>query len=212
MKRNLLFVILSFLSLNALGQTDIKFDPQAASEAVKRGGSENSSFILVMPHNFEDNSYSYIGQCDNPRKVMFNNAKEWVAKNFGDYNRVVKLDDADNYKLIIKAKLPERRDLDTENTNPDKLQLTYLNSQAEFTLTIEARDGRYRLLIEDMAVNCRVEKEVRLRKTMGSSRLIPMSVFCTSYKTFASFIKYDLERLLESAKSAIEKRKVEDDW
>lgn len=48
MKRNLLFVILSFLSLNALGQTDIKFDPQAASEAVKRGGSEKSSYILVM--------------------------------------------------------------------------------------------------------------------------------------------------------------------
>ncbi len=210
MKEFFLFAIMCIAFCEAKGQIDIKFDPPVSSESVKE--SKTSPSIMVLSHDFKDNSYSYIGYSNNSRRVMYSNAKEWVAKNFGDYNRVTKLDDANDFKLIIKGKLPERKDLDTDNTNADKMQLTYLVNQAEFTLTIEAREGRYRLFIEDMAVNCRVEKEVKLRKTSGSSKLVSMSDFCSSFTNFASLVKYDLQKLLESAKRAIEKKKVEDDW
>lgn len=100
----------------------------------------------------------------------------------------------------------------TKNTNVDKLIIYYLNTQTEFTLTIEVKEGRYRLKFEDVAVNCSAEKEVKLRKTKTSSELIPMSKFCTMYEDFSGLVKYDLNQFVNSVKTAINKAPIDDNW
>lgn len=214
-----LTLMISIVSVsNVAGQNlDIKFDPQVseqsikeAEQSLKEASSQSEKSKSVLTYEFNDNSYTYIGYSNNSKKDMYNNAKEWVAKNFGDFNRVVKLQDADNYKLVLKGKLPERHDIDTKKSDTDKMILYYLNNQTEFTLTIEAKEGRYRLKFDDIAIDCSVEKEVSLRKTKTSSEHISISTFCTKYKDFTSLVKYDLQKLVDSAKNAIEK--APDNW
>ena len=88
----------------------------------------------------------------------------------------------------------------------------YLNSQMEFTLSFEAKEDRYRLKFEDIAVNCSEEKEVKLRTTHSSSKLLSMNSFCSSYDQYATLVKYDLNKLIDAAKKAIEKETKDDDW
>ena len=166
----------------------------------------------VLSHDFEDNSYTYIGNSKNTPQEKFKNAKSWIAKFFGDYKRVVQFEDADECKIVLKGKLPSRHDMDTKRTIPDKLIIYYLNSQTEFTLTIEAKEDRYRLKFEDVAVNCSEEKEVKLRTTHTPSKLLSMKLFCSTYKDQATLVKYDLSKLVDSAKDAIEKVSKDDNW
>lgn len=214
MKNYIVLIVMLLIALNMVGQNnDVKFDPETVEKAVKDNRkSSQSALPLVLSHDFKDNTYTYIGYSKNTEKVMYNNAREWIAKNFEDYNRVVKLQDAESCKIVLKGKLPPRHDMDTKKTNPEKMIVYYLNSQTEFTLTIEAKEGRYRLKFDDVAVNCSEEKEVKLRKTKSSSHLVPMSSFCSIYEEFAGRIKYDIQKLVESIKKAIETTSVNDNW
>jgi hypothetical protein len=216
MKKIVLLLIMFIITLKVVGQVDLTFDPESAEKALQETRSQSqkreSSSVSVVSHDFKDNSYTYIGYSNNTRKDIFNNVKEWIAKNFGDYNRVVKLQDSESGKIVMKGKLPPRHDMDTKKTNVDKMIIYYLNTQTEFTLTIEVKEGRYRLKFEDVAVNCSSEKEVKLRKSETSSELIPMSKFCTMYEDFSGLVKYDLNQFVNSVKTAINKAPIDDNW
>lgn len=77
------------------------------------------------------------------------NAKEWVAKTYGDYKSVVQFEDDNNCKLIIKGRssLPERkRNYENIYSAIDKPYFVY-------TLTVDSKDDKYRIQIEDMSIN-----------------------------------------------------------
>ena len=47
-------------------------------------------------------SFSYVFTNTNAAKLNHSNAKQWVAKTFGDYKSVLQYEDDENYKIIIK--------------------------------------------------------------------------------------------------------------
>ena len=81
---------------------------------------------------FDDSSYTLINENTTPKNIKFSNAKQWVAKTFGDYKDVLQYEDTENCKIIMKgiAGLKEYADYVDERrvvAKPDLL----------FTLTID---------------------------------------------------------------------------
>lgn len=213
MYKYLIFLIVFFgFSLRVCAQgIGFKVDPND-EEIQKVPQKGNSSNVSLLSHDFSDNSYTYIGYSDNTPSEKFSNAKSWIAKSFGDYKRVVQFEDVQKCKIVLKGKLPPRHDMDTKRTIPEKLIIYYLNTQMEFTLSIESKDNKYRLKFEDIMISCQEEKEIKLKKSLSSSTLLPMNVFCNKYEPFALTIKYDLQKLVDSAVASIEKKSDTDDW
>lgn len=101
-------------------------------------------FLSVALHSqdFSVDAYSIVNGMERVYETNTNNAgqkhllcKEWVAKTFGDYKSVIQFEDGDNHKIILKG----------FTRLADKSRLTY-------TITIDSRDDKYRVNIEDYAI------------------------------------------------------------
>lgn len=105
-------------------------------------GQSNSTFIDILK-----NDIFVINETSCNKNTEYANAKEWIAKTFGDYNSVVKLDDNENKKIILKGRtefLKSTNDLDIFATTTIKHLL--------FTMTIECKDLKYRVGFSDLSV------------------------------------------------------------
>jgi|GEM_PF-1601540 len=110
------------------------------------------SQIIIDGEVIDGSSFSKIYYNILPAKTKHLNAKSWVAKTFGDYKSVVQFEDDENYKLIMKGKIPlvpihEESDL---NGVPYVL---HSDRDISFIITIDSRDDKYRVSIEDMTLN-----------------------------------------------------------
>lgn len=99
------------------------------------------------------NSYSKVFNASSSAKSKHLNAKEWVAKTFGDYKSVLQFEDDENYKLIIKG----FSNLITKNSSEANglVNITVIPKMS-YTLTIDCKDDKYRIKIED--INFKIDR------------------------------------------------------
>jgi hypothetical protein len=88
-----------------------------------------------------DIEFSEVIEISNTKNILYANAKEWVAKTFGDYKEVIQFEDANDGKLIMKGK----SDVSSESSGSNK--------SLSFTITIECKDKKYRYRINDILVH-----------------------------------------------------------
>ncbi|MFD0837384.1 DUF4468 domain-containing protein [Mariniflexile aquimaris] len=77
--------------------------------------------------------------------TLFSNAKNWIAKTFGSYKKVVQFEDDKDLKIILKGEsdIPIRNIINSAGVEKDYLT---------FTITIECKDKRYRYIIDDIEI------------------------------------------------------------
>lgn len=93
-------------------------------------------------------SYSKVFNYSSSAKSKHLNAKEWIAKTFGDYKSVLQFEDEDNYKLIIKG----FSNLMTENSHEAGGLVSIIEKpRMNYVLTIDCKEEKYRVKIEDIS-------------------------------------------------------------
>lgn len=85
--------------------------------------------------------FSEVIEINNAKNKLYANAKEWIAKTFGDYKEVIQFEDANDGKLIMKG----MSDVSSESNGS--------NESLSFTITIECKDKKYRYRINDVLVH-----------------------------------------------------------
>lgn len=74
-------------------------------------------------------------------------AKEWIAKTFGDYKSVLQFEDDEACKIIVKGFSPMSDD-----------------SKLSYTITIDSKDDKYRIIISDLAIKDYILQTSRMLK------------------------------------------------
>lgn len=101
--------------------------------------------VKLYPEN-QTGCVSFVFQSTNVPDIAFNNAKQWIAKNFSEYNDVVKMENATTRTLVFKGHQPiGRYDAVTKRGTSIVYRLS-LN----YTATIECKEGRFRIKMEDL--------------------------------------------------------------
>jgi len=100
--------------------------------------SQDKIFPIAADGEIE---FSEVIEINNTKSKLYANAKEWIAKTFGDYKEVIQFEDANDGKLIMKG----MSDVSSES-NGSKESLS-------FTITIECKDKKYRYRINDVLVH-----------------------------------------------------------
>lgn len=127
MKKNILFALLSLMPL----LTSAKISP----EEIKLG-SENPEGVV-----------SYVGALTNKQSLAFTYAKQWVSKTFNNYKAVVQLEDNDNYKIVLKG-----TSLIFQKNTKETFANTETSGRLYYTVTIDVKEGKFRIKFEDMSV------------------------------------------------------------
>lgn len=83
-----------------------------------------------------DNSFSKIYQSPVPVEIKFGNANLWIAKAFVNYGSVVKYEDKENRRIVLKGA--------TQLVSPHEIS---------FTMTVDVKDDRYRVLMEQIYID-----------------------------------------------------------
>lgn len=81
------------------------------------------------------------------KKELINYAKAWIAKSFQSARAVIEMEDLENGKLIGKVIIP----LDKEDAR--------IKTSAHFTITIDAKDNKYRAVFDDYIRYVKLENE-----------------------------------------------------
>lgn len=87
--------------------------------------------------------------------LMYSNAKEWIAKTFGDYKAVIQFEEETTKKLIIKG----RSFIDYSRYLGDGRD-TYFKEDIGFTITIECRDKKFRYTISNIIIISDIDGEI----------------------------------------------------
>ncbi len=101
--------------------------------------------VKLYPEN-QTGRVSFVFQSTNIPDIAFNNAKQWIAKNFSEYNEVVKMEDATTHTLVFKGHQPIGR---YEDVTKSGFSIIYRLS-LDYTATIECKEGRFRIKMEDL--------------------------------------------------------------
>ena len=95
--------------------------------------AQNDTICGVIPVKDKKVCYESVVNIDNTKApVIYNNAKVWVATNFGSANSVIQTD-VENTSLVLKGILTEDQ------------YTTY-----KFTLTLQFKDGKYKYTLTDL--------------------------------------------------------------
>ena len=100
--------------------------------------------VKIYPEN-TSGIVSFVFQTKNSPDAAFNNAKQWVAKNFKDYKQVVQMEDAVSHALVFKGIQPIGR----YNGVSGGFSTVY-NLALEYTATVECKDSKFRIKMEDL--------------------------------------------------------------
>lgn len=92
-------------------------------------------YILPLDESGRYAEYTSTVEVNNSKDDLFKNAQSWIAKSFGDYKAVVNLEDKGAGRLIVKG---------TSSVS------MLLYSTIKYTLTIDCRDNKYRVLIDNI--------------------------------------------------------------
>lgn len=150
-----------------------------------------TSMAQVKPEDVvvKNNSFEQVFQSAIPANIKQLNAKQWVAKNFGDYKSVLQFEDEANHRIIIKGTMT----IVNETGGKDGLTIE-TNHSLSFTYTIDSKDDRFRARIEDMNVHMIRNAYILGRK----SNLTDKNLSCDEYLDLATDtlkIRLDLDKL-----------------
>lgn len=117
-------------------------------------------FLLIMLpllcHGQENNldintnELVIIKDCNIEKNRKFSNAKEWVAKTFGDYKSVIQYEDKQECKIIIKGKSPLKNE---EHSAINDILNVRIIPSLNYTITIECKDEKYRFIMDGISVD-----------------------------------------------------------
>ena len=147
-----------------------------------------SSMAQVKPEDVlvNNNSFEHVFQSSIPANTKQLNAKQWVAKNFGDYKSVLQFEDDANHRIIIKGTMA----IVDETGGKDGLTVETKHTLS-FTFTIDSKDDRFRARIEDMSVHMLKTADIL---GMRKSSLTDKVVSCDDYVNLtADTLKISLE-------------------
>ena len=150
-----------------------------------------TSMAQVKPEDVvvKNNTFEHVFQSTIPANIKQLNAKQWVAKNFGDYKSVLQFEDDANHRIIIKGTMT----IVDEKGGKEGLTIE-TNHSLSFTFTIDSKDDRFRARIEDMNVHV-----IRNAYILGSkSNLTDKNLSCDEYLDLATDtlkIRLDLDKL-----------------
>jgi len=87
---------------------------------------------VTDPVNLE---YTEVFESQNSKDNLFKNAKTWIAKSFGEYNKVLQFEDREAGKIVIKGitEMP-----------------VGLVSHIKYILTIDVKENKYRFAMTDI--------------------------------------------------------------
>jgi len=103
----------------------------------------NISYSQDFPTNSNGEiEFSEVVEVSLPQNLLFANAKEWVAKTFGDYKSVIQFEDNNDCKLIIKG-------ISDINYSVNIAGFSQVR-QVNYTLTIECKTEKYRFKISNI--------------------------------------------------------------
>lgn len=101
----------------------------------------------VVPVEFDD-SYEIVRVYEEKgtKDELYSKCQTWIAKRYKDYKSVVQTEDPANSKIIIKGKDP---------MHGVNLELSGIisNTTMNYNITLECKDGRYRVTISDIVLN-----------------------------------------------------------
>ena len=101
--------------------------------------------VKIYPEN-TSGIVSFVFQTKNSPDAAFNNAKQWVAKNFMNYKQVVQMEDAASHTLVFKGKQP----IGKYNGVSSRGFSTVYNLTLEYTTTIECKESKFRIKMENI--------------------------------------------------------------
>ena len=112
-------------------------------------GSENPEGVV-----------SYVGALTNKQSLAFTYAKQWVSKTFKNYKAVVQLEDNDNYKIVLKG-----NSLIFQKNTKETFANTETSGRLYYTVTIDVKEGKFRIKFEDMSVKRNIHFSSSLTQT-----------------------------------------------
>ena len=140
--RNTFLLLALIFSVNLLAQSEEPYVPENNSHPSFAGCRISPDSIKFYPQNPND-VVSFVYETKQSPNTVFNNAKQWVAKNFKEYKDVVQMEDMNNHTLVFKGNIRQKK---------------YRNSKCSyytilfFTATIECKTNRFRIKMEDFSV------------------------------------------------------------
>ena len=138
-------------------------------------------------------SYSKIVESDVPIKTKFLNAKQWIAKTYGDYKAVLQLEDDENGKIIIKGISP----LEKETDYNQLIKSSYIRyPKIRYTLTIDCRDDKFRAKFESISI--------QLTVTSSMDGITRTSEYDLSYEEYTKDQVLELNQAAEKAQAKID--------
>jgi len=147
-----------------------------------------TSMAQVKPEDVvvNNNTFEHVFQSTIPANIKQLNAKQWIAKNFGDYKSVLQFEDDVNHRIIIKGTMA----IVDETGGKDGLTVETKHTLS-FTFTIDSKDDRFRARIEDMSVHMLKTADIL---GMSKSSLTDKVVYCDDYVNLtADTLKIRLE-------------------
>lgn len=147
-----------------------------------------TSMAQVKPEDVvvNNNAFEHVFQSTIPANIKQLNAKQWIAKNFGDYKSVLQFEDDVNHRIIIKGSMA----IVDETGGKDGLTVETKHTLF-FTFTIDSKDDRFRARLEDMSVHMLKTADIL---GMRKSSLTDKVVSCDDYTNLtADTLKISLE-------------------
>jgi len=117
-------------------------------------------FLLfaLLPMLAMAQDYSEVVQVSNKQaSELYSSAREWFAKNFKSANHVLQMDDPELGKLIGKGVIPINYNYMTGGGIASIPVVFTFN--ADFTMTVQVKDGRYKYEINDILILHGPEKQ-----------------------------------------------------
>lgn len=152
----------------------------------------------IVHEKFENNSLSKIFDDTTPKNIKYSNAKGWIAKTFGDYKSVLQYEDPDNSRIVIKGFSALKDIVYFE----DKRRITE-NPELSFTLTIDCKDDKYRLRIENMIVAVKKTTRIGLMMDIVSNETYDLAIYKAKGAAQSLAILENLTSMINSISNAI---------
>jgi Domain of unknown function (DUF4468) with TBP-like fold len=104
-------------------------------------------FFFISENLIAQNSdckYSYVDSTSLNKIKLYKSVRVWIAKEFDDANKTIKMDDKDLSKIICKGTIP------IEGRKPALAAASIDDEYVSFTLTVDIKDRKYRIVFDEL--------------------------------------------------------------
>ena len=149
-----------------------------------------------------DNSFSIVSEGNLPKKTKFHNAREWIAKTYGDYKSVLQLEDEGICKIIIKGISPLLEEQDDS--------FIYYYPSLSYSLTIDCKDDRYRIRFENIKIDVKYIYRIPNVRTIVKHYSYDEYVLAKEFDgcSYIDILKTELDSLKSIPSSSMRKKEL----